>query len=71
MRLALRTGIAERLALRSAQQKLQESQRGLSSLVCRTITEQVECGRFNIPVAQIKMEHLELIWWVFLLLLLL
>lgn len=59
VRLALRTGIAERLALRNAQQKLQESQRGLPSKVCRAITEQVESGRFNIPVAQIKMEHLD------------
>lgn len=59
VRLALRTGLAEKLALRSAQQKLQESQRGLSPLVCRMITQNVESGRFNIPVAQIKMEHLE------------
>ena len=59
VRLAIRTGLAEKLALRSAQQKLQESQRGLPSAVCRAIAEHVESGRFNMPVVHIKMDHLK------------
>src|SRR3954466_2864291 len=49
VRLSVRTGIAERLALRPLRQKLSESQRGLPNAVVATILKHVEQGKMNMP----------------------
>jgi hypothetical protein len=58
-RFAIRTGIAERLALRSARQKLSEAQRAVPDAVAQLILEHVEQGKANMPVAQLKAAHVQ------------
>jgi hypothetical protein len=56
-RFAIRTGIAERLMLRVARQKLNEAQRAVPNAAALLILEHVEQGKANMPVAQLKAGH--------------
>jgi len=58
-RFAIRTGIAERLALRGARQKLSEAQRAVPDAVAQRILEHVEQGKANMPVVQLKAAHVQ------------
>lgn len=58
-RFAIRTGIAERLALRDARQKLGDAQRAVPPALAAAILQHVEQGKANMPVAQIKAAHVQ------------
>jgi hypothetical protein len=62
VRLAFRTGIAERLVLREATRKLAQLRRAVSDgATARAIVKYVDRGVLKLPVTQIKSIHLELV----------
>jgi hypothetical protein len=59
VRLAIRTGIAERLVLRDARRKLSEAQHSVPHEVGAAILQYVEQGKANIAVSQLSVVHVQ------------